>query len=154
GGLERRLMDALGTLSEGFQGLRAGHHVVPLIASSAGIWVLLAMSVWAALHAANLELPLVASWTVLALLGLGVSLPSTPGFVGVVQAAAVLALALFSIPHTDALSFSLLFHASQYFPVTITGLVLLLVEHVSLTEAARGAEAPAVSSGSGPAGAF
>ncbi len=81
--------------------------------------------------------PLSASWTVLAFLGLGVSLPSSPGYVGVVQAATVLALALFSVPRTEALSFSLLIHASQFVPVTLYGLALLLVEHVSLSEAAR-----------------
>ena len=90
-----------------------------------------------ALHAARLDLPLVAAWTTLAFLGLGVSLPSSPGFVGVIQAAVVTALRLFSVPYDDALSFSLLFHVSQFVPVTVWGLVLLLVEHVSLAEAVR-----------------
>jgi hypothetical protein len=83
---------------------------------------------------------------VLAFLGLGVSLPSSPGFIGVIQAATVLALALFGVPRTEALSFSLLLHASQFFPVTIIGLVFLLIEHVSLSEAARATGAPATSS--------
>ena len=80
----------------------------------------------------------------LAFLGLGVSLPSSPGFVGVVQAATVLALTLFSVPRTEALSFSILLHGAQFFPVTLYGLILLLVEHVSLSEATRAA--PAASS--------
>ncbi|PYO29020.1 MAG: hypothetical protein DMD86_15485, partial [Candidatus Rokuibacteriota bacterium] len=92
------------------------------------------------------DLPLAASWTVMAFLGLGVSLPSSPGFVGVIQAATVLALALFAIPRTDALSFSLLLHASQFFPITLYGLVLLMIEHVSLSEAARAGAAPMASS--------
>jgi len=99
--------------------------------------------VWTALRAANLDLPLAASWTELAFLGLGVSLPSSPGFVGVIQAATVLALALFSVPHAEALSFSLLFHASQFLPVTLCGLAFLLVEHVSLSEATHAAPAVA-----------
>ena len=144
--VERRLLDVLGTMSEGLRGVRAGHHFLPILLSSAGIWLLFALSVWTALHAASLNLPLAASWTVLAFLGLGVSLPSSPGFVGVVQAAGVLALALFGVPRTEALSFSLLLHASQLFPVTLAGLVLLLVEHVSLSEATRAADAPAASS--------
>lgn len=144
--LERRAMGALGTMSEGLRGVRAGHHVVPIVLSSILIWLLFAVSVWTGLRAAHLDLPLAASWAVLAFLGLGVSLPSSPGYVGVVQAAAVLALALFSVPRTEALSFSLLIHASQFFPVTLYGLVLLLVEHVSLSEATRVAGAPAVTS--------
>jgi len=79
---------------------------------------------------------------VLAFVGLGVRLPSSPSFVGVIQAAVVLALALFAVPRTEALSSSLLLHASQFFPITLYGLVLLLIEHVSLSEAARAAAAP------------
>ena len=138
-GIERRLMRALGTMREGLEGVRTGHHVVPIVLSSAAIWLVLAVSIWTALRAANLDLPLAASWTALAFLGLGVSLPSSPGFVGVVQAAIVLALALFAVPHTEALSFSLLLHASQYFPVTLCGLYSLFVEHVSLVDATRSA---------------
>jgi len=66
-----------------------------------------------------------------------VSLPSSPGFVGVIQAATVLALALFAVPRTEALSFSLLLHASQFFPVTALGLVCLFLEHIRLTDATR-----------------
>ena len=99
--------------------------------------LLFAFSIWTALHAAHLDLPLTAAWTVVAFLGLGVSLPSSPGFVGVVQAATVLALALFSVPRMEALSFSLLFHASQFIPVTAVGLLYLFLEHVTLTDAAR-----------------
>ena len=135
--LERRAMDVLGVMSEGLRGIRAPRHVLPIVGSSIVIWVLFALSIWCGLHSAHLDLPLTASWTVLAFLGLGVSLPSSPGYVGVVQAATVLALALFSVPRTEALSFSLLIHASQFVPVTLYGLVLLLVEHVSLSEAAR-----------------
>ncbi|HEV8436689.1 MAG TPA: lysylphosphatidylglycerol synthase transmembrane domain-containing protein [Methylomirabilota bacterium] len=144
-GVERRLLDVLGTMSEGLRGVRARRHVVPIMLSSAGIWLVLAVAVWAGLRAAHLDLPLAASFAVMAFMGLGVSLPSSPGFIGVIQAATVLALALFSVPRLEALSFSLLFHAAQYFPVTIYGLVLLLVEQVSLSEATRGAGAAAVS---------
>jgi len=137
GWLERRLLALLGTMTEGLRGVRTPHHAIPLALSSLAIWLALALSVWTAMHAAQLDLPLVASWVVLAFLGLGVSLPSSPGFVGVIQAATVLALALFAVPRAEALSFSLLFHASQFFPVTAVGLVCLLLEHVSLADAAR-----------------
>ncbi len=135
--LEHRLLRVLDTMIEGVRGLRAGRHVGPILLSSVGIWLLLALSIWAALHSAHLDLPGAAAWTVLTFLGLGVSLPSSPGFVGVIQAATVLALALFGVERTDALSFSLLLHASQFVPVTAVGLVCLFVEHVRLADAAR-----------------
>jgi uncharacterized protein (TIRG00374 family) len=146
GWLEKRLVGLLGTMTEGLRGIRTPRHAIPVVLSSVAVWLLLALSVWTAMHAAHLDLPLVASWVVLAFLGLGVSLPSSPGFVGVIQAATVLALALFAVPRAEALSFSLLFHASQFFPITAVGLVCLLLEHVSLTDAARAASAQGVSS--------
>ena len=140
---ERRLLDILSTMSEGLRGVRAGRHLAPVLLSSAGIWLVLALAVWAAFQSARLALPLTAAWTVLAFLGLGVSLPSSPGFVGVVQAATVLALDIFGVPRSDALSVSILLHAAQFIPVTLLGLALLLVEHVSLGEATRAAGAAA-----------
>ncbi len=136
-GFERRLLTMLGTMTEGLRGVRVPRHAVAITVCSVGLWLLVALSIWTTLHAAHLDLPLTAAWTVLAFLGLGVSLPSSPGFVGVVQAATVLALALFSVPRVEALSFSLLFHASQFIPVTAAGVLYLLLEHVSLTDAAR-----------------
>jgi glycosyltransferase 2 family protein len=144
--LERRLLDILGTMTEGLRGVRAAQHVVPITVCSVVIWLFFALSIWTALHAAHLDLPLAAAWTVLAFLGLGVSLPSSPGFVGVVQAATVLALALFAVPRAEALSFSLLIHASQFIPVTAVGLLWLLLEHVSLTDAARAGDSRVASS--------
>jgi len=135
--VERRARRGFATVNEGLSGIRASHHLLPIVLWSAGIWLLLAASVWMAFRAAHLELPWGAAWAVLALLGLGVSLPSSPGFAGVVQAVVIIALALFSVPRTEALSFSLLLHASQYFPVTIWGLALLVVEQVSLADASR-----------------
>jgi len=69
-------------------------------------------------RAVALNPKLTAAWAVVAFVGLGISLPSAPGFVGVFQAAIVLALALFGVPRAEALSFSLLYHASQYVPIT------------------------------------
>ncbi|MBI2525575.1 MAG: flippase-like domain-containing protein [Candidatus Rokubacteria bacterium] len=135
--VEGRARGIFATVNEGLSGIRAPHHLLPIVFWSAGIWLLLATVVWTAFRAAHLALPWGAAWAVLALLGLGVSLPSSPGFAGVVQAVVVVALALFSVPRTEALSFSLLLHASQYFPVTLWGLALLFVEHVSLADAAR-----------------
>ena len=145
--LEGPVLRILDTFNEGLRGVRARRHAAPLVAWSAGIWVVLAGAVGAAFLAADLHLPFAAAWVVLAFLGLGVSLPSSPGFVGVVQAATVLALELFAVPRAEALSFSLLLHAAQYVPVTAWGLALLAAEHVSLGDARRGVAVAPGSSG-------
>jgi uncharacterized protein (TIRG00374 family) len=140
-----RLLD---TLDTGLIGIRTRSHLPSTLFWSAMIWLALVATTWTCLLAAHLDLPVLAAWTTLAFLGLGVSLPSSPGFVGVIQAAAVAALRLFDVPLNDALSFSLLLHGSQFLPVTLWGLVLLFVEHVSLAEAGRPHDTPPVSTGS------
>jgi hypothetical protein len=139
--LAARLLQGLDTFTEGLRGIRTPQHLLPLILWTVATWITWAGAIWVALHAAHLPLSMTAAWAVLAFVGLGVSLPSSPGFAGVFQAAVVLALALFGVGKADALSFSLLLHASQYVPVTVWGLVLLVREHVSLAEAARAPEA-------------
>ncbi len=140
--LERVVVRVLDTFDEGLRGIRARSHLLPIAAWSTGIWITLALAVWTAFLAADLHLPFAAAWVVLAFLGLGVSLPASPGFVGVVQVATVLALELFGVPRAEALSFSLLLHAAAYVPVTAWGLLLLAVEQVSLREATVTASAP------------
>lgn len=138
-GIERRLLVVFDTMSDGLQGMRRPRQMVPTALWSIAIWVVIVLSVWACFHAASLDLPMTAALCVIAFIGLGVSLPSSPGFIGVIQAATVLALSFFGVGKADALGFSLLLHASQFLPVTLWGLLLLVVEHVSLAEAGRGA---------------
>jgi glycosyltransferase 2 family protein len=135
--LEDRVLPIVDTLHQGLESVRGPASAVPIALWSAAVWVALALSIWSAMWAAQLALPLSAAFTLIALLGLGVTLPSSPGFVGVFQAAAVVALALYGVSRTDALSFSLLLHASQFIPVTVHGLIVMAIEPVRLADAAR-----------------
>ena len=140
--IERRLLAIFDTMSDGLQGMRRPSQLLPAAIWSLVIWVVIILSVWTCFRAARLDLPVTAALCVIAFIGLGVSLPSSPGFIGVFQAATVLALSFFGVNKVDALGFSLLLHASQFVPVTAWGLLLLVVEHVSLTEATRAGRAP------------
>ena len=130
-----------GRFSTGLGSLRPGPHLAPLFAWTTLIWILNAGAVWAALHSGGLALPLSASLTVLAFAGIGVSLPSAPGYVGTLQFFMVQALALYPVTRADAISVSFLFHAAVYVPVTVLGWGLLAAQGVSLSEAAREARA-------------
>jgi glycosyltransferase 2 family protein len=144
--INHRLLAIFDSMSDGLQGMRRPSQLLPTAIWSLVIWVVIVLSVWTCFRAARLDLPVTAALCVIAFIGLGVSLPSSPGFIGVFQAATVLALSFFGVDKVDALGFSLLLHASQFVPVTAWGLLLLVVEHVSLTEATRvGGKAPAIS---------
>jgi len=115
--------------------VRTRAHLVPLAAWTVAIWVLPVVITWTMFRALDLELPWIAAWAVLSFVGLGVAIPSAPGYIGVFHAAATLALTIFGVPATVAFGFALLFHATQILPITAIGWIYLLREHVSLREA-------------------
>ena len=58
-------------------------------------------------------------------------IPAAPGNVGTTQLAFIWALSIFSIDKTMALSQSIIFHASQYFPITLAGFIHLYIDKIS-----------------------
>jgi glycosyltransferase 2 family protein len=133
--LQRRALTAFETFVHGLDGIRTPSHVVPLIGWTVLVWLAPAFAAWTVLVALDLHLPVAAPWAVLAFVGLGISIPSAPGYVGVFHAAVVLALGLFGVSRSAGVGYALLFHASQILPVTLLGWLYLLREHMSLREA-------------------
>lgn len=133
--LQERALGILATFVRGLEGIRTPAHTVPLLAWTVVVWTIPALAGWTALKALDLHLPFLAGWTVLAFVGLGVSIPSAPGYVGVFHAAAALAAEIFGVSQPAAVGFALIFHAAQYIPVTLVGWLYLLREHLSLGEA-------------------
>lgn len=120
---------------QGLDGIRTAAHVVPLALWTIVVWMAPAIAAWVTFRAMHLDLPWLAAWTVLAFVGIGISIPSAPGYVGVFHYAVVLALQIFDVPRSAALSYALVFHASQVISITATGWVYLLREDLSLGEA-------------------
>jgi uncharacterized protein (TIRG00374 family) len=141
--LQHRVVGILETFVRGFEGIRTRAHLLPLVVWTAIIWVLPAFATWTMFRALHLELPWIAAWVVLAFVGLGVAIPSAPGYIGVFHAAATIALTIFGVPATTAFGYALLLHATQILPVTLVGWVFLLREHLTLAEATRAQPAPA-----------
>ncbi|HMH50807.1 MAG TPA: lysylphosphatidylglycerol synthase transmembrane domain-containing protein [Candidatus Acidoferrum sp.] len=135
--LQRRVVGILETFVRGLEGVRTRAHLGPLAAWTVLIWGLPAVITWSMFRALDLDVPWIAAWVVLAFVGLGVAIPSAPGYIGVFHAAATIALTIFGVPATAAFGYALLFHATQILPITAVGWIYLLREHVSLTEATR-----------------
>ncbi len=78
-----------------------------------------------ALVSFGLHLPLHASFIVMGVTALGVVVPPTPGFFGIVQFYFWVSLRIFGVDKADAFTASVYFHLSQYIPVTLVGLYYL-----------------------------
>jgi uncharacterized protein (TIRG00374 family) len=141
--LERRLVRVLEMFVRGLAGIRTPAHAMPILCWSVLVWLLPALTAWTAMFAARIDLPFLAAWAVIAFVGLGISLPSAPGYVGVFHTAAVFALGMFRVPEPAAFGYALLFHACGFVPITLVGWICLMREQMSLGDAMR-QPAPAV----------
>jgi hypothetical protein len=138
--LERPALRVFQTFLRGLDGIRAPAHLLPTLGWTVLIWIAGAAAAAALLEAFGIRLPrpFLAGWTVIAFVGLGISIPSAPGYVGVWHAATVFALDRFGVAQTAAVGYALVYHASQLLPVTIVGWACLLREQLTLAEARHG----------------
>jgi uncharacterized protein (TIRG00374 family) len=109
---------------QGLRGLRAFHHVGRLSAFcgfTAAIWILDAIATTVTARALGLHIPLSVAFLLLAGLGLGSALPSTPGYVGIYQFVAVTVLTPFGLSRTDAIAYILVAQALSYVLIGVWG---------------------------------
>jgi glycosyltransferase 2 family protein len=99
------------------QGMRAFHdpsRISVFFALTVVIWSLDAIGTVVGAHAMGLQMPLSAALLLLAGLGLGSALPSTPGYVGIYQFVAVAVLTPFGFSRTSAIAYIVVAQAFQY----------------------------------------
>jgi uncharacterized protein (TIRG00374 family) len=117
-----------GMLESGAEGLASLRNVklaFQIVITSALQWFLMAGMVYIALVSFGLHLPLHASFIVMGVTALGVVVPSTPGFFGVIQFCFWVSLRIFGVDKADAFTASVYYHLSQYIPITLVGLYYL-----------------------------
>ena len=106
-------------------GLRAFHNwgrLAGFVFLTVAIWLMDACGAMVTAYALGLHFTFAMAMLLLAGLGLGSALPSTPGYVGVYQFAAVSVLAPFGISRDAALAYILVMQALAYAIVTAYGL--------------------------------
>jgi len=104
--------------------VRSGAGMLKILLLSLLIWSMEVGVYAVGLRAIGIEHALLlVSMTGLVMVNFSILIPSSPGYIGVYQAAFVLALAMFNIPNADALAASILIHAGQFIPVSLLGLI-------------------------------
>jgi uncharacterized membrane protein YbhN (UPF0104 family) len=61
----------------------------------------------------------------------GISLPSSPGFIGIMEWACVLGLKLTGVEGPEALAFGILYHLTQIAPLLVLGTYFAVRDHVT-----------------------
>jgi uncharacterized protein (TIRG00374 family) len=118
--------NVLRQITTGLQALRSRQAVVLLLVYTLIIWGSNSLLLWLTLRAFHIAVPFTGAILLIAVLNLGMAVPSTPGYVGVFDYLMVLTLALYSVPRTQAVAAALVFHAIAFVPITIIGLVYIV----------------------------
>jgi uncharacterized protein (TIRG00374 family) len=92
------------------------------------IWFLDGVTTVVASSSIGISIQLPVAFLLVAGLGLGSALPSTPGYVGIYQFVAVSMLSPFGVSKTDAIAYILLYQAMNYAVVLLWGLMGIAVE--------------------------
>ncbi|MBC7263706.1 MAG: flippase-like domain-containing protein [Chloroflexi bacterium] len=116
---------------DGLAVLRSPRQGPGLIASSLLIWALLALMMYCGTLAFGLSVPFAAGVAVIVFTSLGMTVPSSPGYIGVFEALTVVALGLFGVEEGVALTYALVMHALNYVLFAIFGLFGAWKESIS-----------------------
>ena len=127
--LPARVADRVTRIAEGLvaglEVLKRPGRFVAVVLWSVVLWLVNAAAFAVCFRAFGLPVPAVGAFLLQGIIGFGVALPSSPGFVGVFEAATRATLALFGIDATRAVSYAVAYHVSTFLPVTLLGLYSL-----------------------------
>ncbi|RMD98596.1 MAG: UPF0104 family protein [Calditrichaeota bacterium] len=123
----------------GFEVFRHTHHYLAIILQSLALWILYAGIIFVTFFAFNIHLEndtiFIASLVILVMISIGIMIPSSPGFVGTYHYLAMQGLGLFGVSQTDALSFAIILHISNYIPMTLVGMYYFWKENLHFQDA-------------------
>jgi hypothetical protein len=120
----------LGAIAEQFfQGMKGLNQIgvfLPVAFLSLLCWFVHGLYYFLLFGALDLNLSIWAALVLQVVLAIGVILPAGPGYVGNFEYFTILGLALFGVAKESAFTYALLAHSSQFVPVTVAGLLLVL----------------------------
>ncbi|MBW2039891.1 MAG: flippase-like domain-containing protein [Deltaproteobacteria bacterium] len=120
------------SFKEGLLSVESVKTLLITFAYSLFIWGVFAYAIYLAGLSFGIKLSVAASLLVLVAICLAMIIPSTPGYIGTYHASVTYALILYSVPLEKALGFSIVFHATNYIPITLAGFLYLWRHHLSL----------------------
>lgn len=124
-------------LRQGLQGIRSfhdGRRLISFLLLTAVIWCLDGLITIVGAHSIGVPINLPLAFLLVAGLGLGSALPSTPGYIGIYQFVAVSILTPFGISRNNAIAYILLYQAMSYLVILFWGLMGLGKQRVSFSK--------------------
>jgi uncharacterized membrane protein YbhN (UPF0104 family) len=104
------------------------------------MWLVNGSSFWIAFKAVGIEAPFSAALFLQSLLAFAVAAPSAPGFFGPFEAASKVALSVYGVNETVAVSYALGYHLLGWIPITVIGFWYLGKMGLHLKELGEGSK--------------
>jgi uncharacterized membrane protein YbhN (UPF0104 family) len=117
---------------QGLQELRSARRFALSLFFMVSSWALAGFEYWFMLKAVIPDAQLLWAFFMLTVTLIGVAVPSLPGYIGVFEAAGVIALSVFNVPPGQALVATLLIHAMVFVVASGIGILALLREGETL----------------------
>ena len=144
GKVTHKLAEALLRFGEGLAVVRTPRRLALALALSFPLWLTIGLGIWAVTRAFGIEMPFTGSFLLIALLIVGVSVP-TPGNVGGFEAAVQIGLTSFyAVPNDRAVGTALVLHTVSLVPTIALGFLFVVQDGLgfggmrSLAHAAAG----------------
>jgi len=139
-----KLVEFLGSFRDGLVPLQQPWHYAFVALLSILLWACYAGIFFVLFYAFDFvetyHLPWSASLVVLVITTISIVVPSSPGYVGTYHWLCMVALGLFGVSESPALSFAIVAHAISVLPVSLVGGVLAWKEGISISKVERSSE--------------
>ena len=118
---EPTIVRLFGHVAGGLAVLKDSRRFLAVLFWAVAHWLTHATGLYLGFLAVGIHVPFSAALFLQGILGIGVAVPSSPGFVGVFEGAAKVGLAVYAIPATIAVSWAIGYHVLSFIPITLMG---------------------------------
>ena len=141
--LREKVDRLLETAAQGLSSLKSPTTLALIVVVSMLQWALNAGMMYLALRSFGVDVPFAAALVLMGVVALGVAVPASPGFFGVIQVCFTDTLQIFEVSRPAVLAASIYYHMIQYIPVTLCGLLWLSRSGFHIHEATAEPQLPA-----------
>jgi len=129
-----RIAHRLIEVGENIRRINSPLNIIIYVAISFLQWLCMSAALYFTTLTLNVSVKFIYIPFISALLNMGLTIPSSPGYVGVYQFLLVYILSIFNVPKQEGFAVSIMFHASWYIPYNILGFIFLLKEHIKIKD--------------------
>jgi len=137
--LGERLAGLVQAVAAGFAALGSPRRLTAAVVWSGVLWGVNALSFYVGFQAFGIPVSLAGALALQGILAFGIAIPSSPGYVGVFEAAAMAALALYGVPPDIAFAYAATYHVLTFLPITLLGLWSVTRTSIGLGDLGRSA---------------